>query len=309
MNRVLVAHSQPLKALNRFAKTPKSIVLLILVLLAIVAMPFGDSTQIFEFVAVAVTAAVVLDMGLVWLTSDTIELPDGAIITGLIVALVLRSQEPLWVPAAAAAIAIASKHLLRTRWSNVFNPAAVGLVAASLLFGSGQSWWGALPVLGPLAVLVLLPLGLFIADRINKLPLILAYLGVFFAIFVLASFVSPPARVAEVFRTPDLQAAIFFACLMVDDPPTCPVRYEDQLVFGAIVALASAFFLLVIGGVYYLAAGLLIANGWESLRRVAIHMTSATGAFGGQLRSTIGTQNSAKALPKDFPHLGSRWLR
>src|SRR5581483_6455283 len=70
--------------------------------------------------------------------------PSGAILTGLIVALVLSPAEPLYAVVGTAALAIASKHVFRTRWSNIFNPAAFGLVLAVFLFGSGESWWGSL---------------------------------------------------------------------------------------------------------------------------------------------------------------------
>jgi hypothetical protein len=45
-------------------------------------------------------------------------------------------------------LATLGKHLVATdRW-HVFNPAALALLASGPLFGTGQSWWGALPDLG-----------------------------------------------------------------------------------------------------------------------------------------------------------------
>jgi len=171
------------------------------------------------------------------------------------------------VVVAVAAIAIISKHVLRTHWSNIFNPAALALVASSFLFSTGQSWWGSMPTFGPLGLAILLAAGLLMADRINKLPLVLVFLGAYFALFTVASFLERPANVAEVFRTPDLQALLFFAFFMVDDPPTCPTRYQDQVSFGIIVAVASFAIFVYNGAVYFLPAGLLVANAWESGRR------------------------------------------
>ncbi|HEV2174825.1 MAG TPA: RnfABCDGE type electron transport complex subunit D, partial [Nitrospira sp.] len=244
--------------LIRFFRTPKGLLLPILALLILLAVPFQGLDQVATGLIIATTTAAYLDVAIVVVRDEKWLFPSGAILTGLIIAMVLRPQEPVYVPFAAAVIAIASKHLLRTRWSNIFNPAALALVATSLLFASGQSWWGALPDLSPLSVLLLLVLGIFMADHINKLPLALVFLGAYFGLFTLASFVVGPARVADVFRTPDLEASLFFVFFMVDDPPTCPIRYADQVVFGGIVALASvAIFLQAGGAVYYLPLGLL----------------------------------------------------
>jgi Na+-translocating ferredoxin:NAD+ oxidoreductase RnfD subunit len=189
------------------------------------------------------------------------------LLTGLIIGVILRPQEPTSVVVAVSVIAIVSKHVLRTRWSNIFNPAALALVASSFLFSTGQSWWGSMPDFGPEGIIVMCVVGLFIADRINKLPLVVVFLGAYFALFTVASFLGKPVDVAEVFRTPDLQATLFFAFFMVDDPPTCPARYEDQIPFGLIVAVASFAIFIVVGAVYFLPAGLLVANAWESGRR------------------------------------------
>jgi enediyne biosynthesis protein E5 len=165
-------------------------------------------------------------------------------------------------------VAILSKHLIRSRAANVFNPAAFGLVVTFYLFDTGHSWWGALPNVATWAQLVLLITGVFIADRVNKLPLVLSFFGIYYALFTVAAYVGNPAQVAEVFRTPDLQATLFFAVFILTDPPTSPVKYRPQLICGAIVAIVSYIVFQWIGAVYYLLAGVLVANVWEAWRRV-----------------------------------------
>jgi hypothetical protein len=53
----------------------------------------------------------------------------------------------------------------------------------------------------------------------------------------------------------------------VTDPPTSPPKPRDQLVFGAIVAVAAYAAFELIGAAYFLLAGLLVANVWEAWRR------------------------------------------
>jgi Na+-translocating ferredoxin:NAD+ oxidoreductase RnfD subunit len=253
--------------LARFLKTPKGLLLALLTVTTLVALANQPLDDAAPAVLTAMAVAALLDMGIIWVLRAEWEFPSGALLTGLIIGVILRPQEPTSVVVAVSVIAIVSKHVLRTRWSNIFNPAALALVASSFLFSTGQSWWGSMPNFGPLGIIVLCAVGLFIADRINKLPLVVVFLGAYFALFTAASFLGKPVNVAEVFRTPDLQATLFFAFFMVDDPPTCPARYEDQIPFSLITAVASFVIFIVVGAVYFLPAGLLVANAWESGRR------------------------------------------
>jgi hypothetical protein len=54
--------------------------------------------------------------------------------------------------------------------------------------------------------IALVTAGVFITDRVNKMPLVLSFLGAYFLLFTVTSFFTDPAGVSEVFRTPDLQA-------------------------------------------------------------------------------------------------------
>jgi Na+-translocating ferredoxin:NAD+ oxidoreductase RnfD subunit len=263
--------------LARLLKTPKGLLLALLTVTTLVALANQPLDDAAPAVLTAMAVAALLDMGIIWVLRAEWEFPSGALLTGLIIGVILRPQEPTSVVVAVSVIAIVSKHVLRTRWSNIFNPAALALVASSFLFSTGQSWWGSMPNFGPLGIIVLCAVGLFIADRINKLPLVVVFLGAYFALFTAASFLGKPVNVAEVFRTPDLQATLFFAFFMVDDPPTCPARYEDQIPFSLITAVASFVIFIVVGAVYFLPAGLLVANAWESGRR----------QFGGTLRALL----------------------
>jgi hypothetical protein len=273
------------RPLLRFLRTPKGLVLIIFIgLLVVASFKVGGNVVMPKIIVAALTAGAI-DMALTYLRRRRWVLPDGAVLTGMIVAFVLRPQESWLVLILIVAVAILSKHALRTHWSNILNPAAFALVVAAIAFKAGQDWWGALPDLGIVGAVVLLVAGVFIADRINKLPMILAFFGAYFTLLTVASF-SDSAAVAETFRTPDLQAVLFFAFFMLDDPPTSPVRHEDQIVFGMIVAAVAYFILMRFGGIYFLPAGLLVGNLWESGRRLVLARIHARGtAAAGRARS------------------------
>lgn len=195
------------------------------------------------------------------------EYPSGAVLTGLIIAMVLSPREPWYVAAGAAALGVVSKYVMRTRSANVFNPAALALVAVSHAVGAGQSWWGALPDTSPLAWVALFASGVFITERVNKVPLVLAFLAAYFTLFTGSAFAGQARQVAEIYRTPDLQAALYFAFFILTDPPTSPVRYGKQIACGALVAIASYVFFETIGAADYLLAGVLVGNVWEAWNR------------------------------------------
>lgn len=259
-----------LRALKRFVRSPKGYLLIILALLIAIAAPHEGLRQTLIGVVGAALAAGLADMAIVRFRKRVWIFPSGAILTGLIVALVLSAQEPLYVPVVTSLLAIASKYLFRSRLANVFNPAALALVASSFLFGSGQSWWGALANLPAVAILLVLVAGWIMVGHVNKLPLVLAFVLSYLALFTFAAFVGDPARVAEIYRQPDINAALFFVFFMLDDPPTSPVRYPDQAIFGVLVAAASFAIFQVVGAVYFLPAGLLIGNAWEAWRRTEV---------------------------------------
>jgi len=77
-----------------------------------------------------------------------------------------------------------------------------------------------------------------LTDRLNKFPSVLIFLTLYFCLFTAVSLVTPGA-VAEMFRPPFVQAALFMAFFMLTDPPTSPNRYRDQVWYGAVVAVVA----------------------------------------------------------------------
>jgi Na+-translocating ferredoxin:NAD+ oxidoreductase RnfD subunit len=255
-------------AARKFFRTPKGLLILILALLVAIAAPHEGIRVVAPGLLSAVLAAGALDALILRYRRGRWEFPDGAVLTALLVVMVLSAQGPWYYAPITAVVGVLSKYIFRSRAANVFNPAAFGIVATFYVFNTGQSWWGALPEVMPLAQAVLAAAGVFIVDRVNKMPLVLAFLGSYFLLFTIVAFAGNPARVAEIFRTPDLQAALFFAFFILSDPPTSPVKYRDQLVYGVVVGAVSVAVFEWVGAVYYLLAGVLVGNVWEAWRRV-----------------------------------------
>ena len=260
----------PWPALIRYGRTPKGLVLIVLAILVTIASAGEGVRLVIPGLAGAAGAAMLVDAPILRFREEEWLFPDGALITGLIIAMILSPHERWYVAAVTSVLAVLSKYVVRGRSANVFNPAALALVVTYYLFDTGQSWWGALPELPPAALAVLLVTGVYITTRVNKVPAVLAFLGSYFTLATLAAFAGDPGHVAELYRAPDLHAALFLAFLMVTDPPTSPPKRTDQFVYGAIAGVASYAVFAVIGAVYFLLAGVLVANGWEALRRLRL---------------------------------------
>ena len=253
---------------KKFFRTPKGMLTIILVILAAMAAPGEGLRALLPGLLSAAVAASVVDTLILRFRKNAWEFPSGALLTVLIVAMVLRAQEQWYVVTITSVAAILSKYIFRSRAANVFNPAAMAIIASFYVFHTGQSWWGALTEVNIYAQVVLVAAGVFITDRVNKLPLVLAFLGAYFLLFTVTAFVGDPKWVSEIYRSPDLEAALFFAFIILTDPPTSPAKYPDQIVCGVIVAVVSFAFFEWAGVVYYLLAGVLVGNVWEAWRRV-----------------------------------------
>jgi len=249
-----------MRKLRLFARSPKGLMLWILVLLAAIALPTAGIALALPKLLIAVAAAMAVDLTASGMEPDRPGSFSSGVLTGLFVGLILSPVEPWYTVAIGAVVANGSKHVIRVQRWGVFNPAALGLLVVALVFGSAESWWGSLPDLPVLLLPILLVTGIFIAGRVNKLPLVLSFLAAYYLLFTAASYADNPAGVAEAFRPPYVNVALFFAFFMLTDPPTTPSRYPEQVTYGILVALMSFVIQQTIHPQYFLLAGLLIGN-------------------------------------------------
>jgi Na+-transporting NADH:ubiquinone oxidoreductase subunit NqrB len=258
---------------KKFFRTPKGFLLPLLILLVLLAAPGAGIDGVARNLLGAILTAVFLDMAIVRICWHTYSFPSGALITGLIIAMILSPQLAWYIPVFASALAILSKHVLKIRRRPIFNPAAVGLLGASLFFASGQDWWGALAILSPWWIIVLIIIGFLVTDRVNKFPQVFAFAASYFGLFTFFPLMGTATpKIAEIFRMPFINACLFFAFIMLTDPPTSPITEEDQIQYGVLVALASGLIYLIFGLLSFLPLGLLIGNafiGWQRLSRSA----------------------------------------
>ncbi|NOU68640.1 hypothetical protein GC096_31900 [Paenibacillus sp. LMG 31461] len=248
-------------------KKPKSYVIISLVGILIIAAIFSsDSKGIYNSI-IAIVTAVGIDLICFRLGKGKRKkwLPDGAVITGLIIALILSTATSWYIVAITAAMAILSKHLLVYKKKPVFNPAAFGLLLSILFFQTGQSWWGAFGDLPVWTIGFLFLGGYMVTNRVNKFPQVFSFLSVYFLLLLLLGFIHV-GEAADAFRPPFINASLFFALFMLTDPPTSPVSNKEQVVFGLLSATVGVVIYGFFGGLMYLFIGLLISNAYHVVR-------------------------------------------
>lgn len=248
-----------------FLKTPKGYTLSILIILTLIAGFNGESRHGFVNIIASVITAVAVDVVFALIENHKRIFPDGAIITGLIIAVILSSMGSWYLSAFIAAISILSKHLIKIRKKPIFNPATFGLLVAIFIFHSGQSWWGALSLLPYWTIIFVILGGFFVAHKVNKLPQVFMFLGVYFGLFLILA-IFHVGDVYDALRVPFINTALFFAFFMLTDPPTSPSKEKDQIIFGSITAIIGVTIYAIYGGLTYLLIGLVFANAWKAYK-------------------------------------------
>ncbi|MEO1311286.1 MAG: RnfABCDGE type electron transport complex subunit D [Pseudomonadota bacterium] len=158
----------------------------------------------------------------------------SALITTLSLSLLLRTGDPAWM-AAAGALAIGSKFLLRTETGHVFNPAnfaIVTLAAVSDAVWTSPGQWGTSVIFAA----VFAGLGAATTARAGRLDTPFIFLGAYAALVLgRAAVLGDPMAIP--LHALQNGALIVFAFFMISDPKTTP---DDRLARYVYVASVAA---------------------------------------------------------------------
>ncbi|MDE1823159.1 MAG: RnfABCDGE type electron transport complex subunit D [Candidatus Micrarchaeota archaeon] len=192
------------------------------------------------------------------------QIPFSGIITGLIIGSVAPINAPLLVVIAASLIAVLSKFFIKAKHSNVFNPAAFGLLIALSFFGIGDEWWAATSYNLHGFVLSATPLLAIAAYKARRLAASLSFAAVSIAIYL----VSSHSGISSVsIDTLLFSVNYYFAFVMLADPKTSPHGRAMQVIYGVSVAMLYAM-LAVYAAPYPAFIALLTGNLLYALYRI-----------------------------------------
>ena len=98
------------RRIENFFKTPKGLVTIILAIFTAMAAPGQGVRAVAAGLGSAVIAAGLVDALILRARKKAWEFPSGAVLTAMIVAMVLRAQEPWYVTTITSVIAVLSKY-------------------------------------------------------------------------------------------------------------------------------------------------------------------------------------------------------
>ena len=159
---------------------------------------------------------------------------ESVYITALILSLVLtptKGFSDLQFFAWAAVGAVSAKFILAINRKHIFNPAAFGMVAASIATGSAPSWWVGTAYMAPFVLIG----GLLIVRKVRKSDMVLGFLGTALAIIIGTSLARGSGLFLTLQRTFLDSPLLFFTFVMLTEPYTTPVKRTWQVVYGVIV--------------------------------------------------------------------------
>ena len=212
--------------------------LLILALVSVFFYGFGLNSLIPVIISIITTT--LLDLAINYFKYKKIEFPQSALISGLFIGGLLTQNLQWYVYVVAGATAILSKHLINYNKKHIFNPANLGILLASVIFGAFHSWW----ISSPKLLVVLF--GLFIVWRLKRFDLMLGFLLTY---YIASSFIEVPRSMMEhhsymmTYQNVYLSliegsVIYFFAMFMLVEPKTNPTSGKKQrIIYGIFVAL------------------------------------------------------------------------
>ncbi len=162
--------------------------------------------------------------------------PKSALISGLSLCLLLRTNDP-WFAVLAAAVAVASKFVLRVRGKHVFNPTNFALVV--LMLATGRVWvsagqWGSVAVFA----FLLASAGGLVVNRASRADVTWTFLACYVALLLGRSLWLGDPLVIPLHRLQS-GALVLFAFFMISDPRTTPDSRAGRILFAVVVAAGA----------------------------------------------------------------------
>ncbi|MBI2594240.1 RnfABCDGE type electron transport complex subunit D [Candidatus Curtissbacteria bacterium] len=201
----------------------------------------------FGYPLLAVGLVIIFDLLITWFRDKKLYWPFASLVTGFLIGLIIDPGQPLWIVALACLFASLSKQFISAgQRQHIFNPAAFGIIATSLIFGTPVSWWGI--AWGKLPLVILIPLMIRILWGMSRIWLPIGFLVVYFTyLSVITKSIS-----WDLFLD---GTTLLFALVMLPEPITSPTSGKLKYLFGPLVALLAIF----ISSVRFLTDGLLPA--------------------------------------------------
>lgn len=161
----------------------------------------------------------------------------SALITALGLCLLLKANS-IWVLCLAAALAIASKFIIRFNYKHVFNPANFGIILAILL--TGEAWispgqWGSAIIL----LFIIGVLGFIVLLKVGRLDTSLSFLLTFFLLEYCRTVLYLGWGWDVLLHKFTNGSFLLFTFFMITDPVTTPNHPKARILWAILIAFVA----------------------------------------------------------------------
>lgn len=229
----------------RILRLPKFQLFLALLFIFITIVIKSPSTSLVVHLLFVVVLTAVFDLLFSMIRGKNFFIPYAALVSGAIIALLLPPTIGVFETISATIIAMAAKNFIRIQNRHIFNPAALGLLAAAVFFDKTSispaiSWWAVswqYPKIDNLSsiiyYLILFTPFYVSAASLRRYWTILTFLG---TSTVLNQIINDRSSIIHIISDPTL---VFFSIVMLPEPVTTPVNRRRQILFGLFVGIVS----------------------------------------------------------------------
>jgi len=214
--------------------------------------------------------------------------PASALISGLIIALIMPVEQPWYIPAVAASLAMGSKHVLRMKGKSLFNPAALSVLACTFIFPGpfhlnhsmyleagpsmyfAQSYlrlndWSFLLLGGhcwaaSTSALAVMMLGAMLLYKLRRAEQVATFLATYILAFAIFACITGQDIILRILLELFPSGVLFFSLFMLTDPPTSPKARRGRMLYGSLVAALGFLFRFLVSPVQFLLLALVTAN-------------------------------------------------
>ena len=187
-------------------------------------------------ILIAAATTTMLDLSIEYFKSKEWIFPQSALISGLFIGGLLTQNLQWHVYVLAGIIAISSKHLIKFQQRHIFNPANLGILLVSIIFGVSHTWWISSPLI------LALIFGIFIIWRLRRFDLTLSFLIGYYLINSAIELLQG-AGLQEIYFTIINGGVIyFFSMFMLIEPKTNPSQRNQRIAYGILTAVLFIVF-------------------------------------------------------------------
>jgi len=210
----------------------KSQVAFVLLLIWLLSAWHFRTTNVFAYPLFAVILTTFLDLTINKFRGGKFYWPSASLVSGALIGLILAPAGSILPIVVACTVAVFSKQFINTGIrQHIFNPAALGIMVASLTLNVAVAWWAV--AWSQLPLIILVPSMIRVLWRMKRLFLPLTFILVYLAYYLT---IFPPLAAVKSLVDGSL---LLFALVMLPEPMTSPVVGKFKYTFATAVALVS----------------------------------------------------------------------